>query len=132
MGKPNRLSVRIYTGFSDFSVEQAVLAVSQSADSFLTRRIRWAAVWNLNRSRFQKALHAIIAWLTVDVRVIIGCGIEWPKRYADTLGAGSQIIIEQFLPGGSMHACREGDHAVQIKNHRVWAVAHTNLLNGVT
>jgi len=51
--------------------------------------------------------------LTVDVR-LTGCHIEWPKRYIQTHSQARtrKIIVEQFLPSGSMHACRERDHVV--------------------
>src|SRR6185437_7046330 len=125
MYKSDRFAINIYSVFLHSLVKEIVFPISQSANSLSSCRIRWAAIGRRNSARCQETGDAVVARLAIHVIQVITLG-EFTKRLANAGGPVRQEVIKQLLPGSRMHPCSERDYAIQIENHSLWTVVHSN------
>src|SRR6266571_1422622 len=92
-----------------------VLAVSETVDRLGRRRVVRIAVGQLDSARGQERADAVVAWLAVDVPVVVGERVEGDELLAGLLGALSQVRVEHLLPGGRVHLGGLGEDAVEIE-----------------
>src|SRR5690606_31485898 len=100
-------------------IEQLVLPVPKPADRLQIRRVLEAAEVERNVSRLEKAAHAFMARLPVDVAEIVLVPIERLERGARSRGAVPEVAIEQRLPGRCMEPGGLGDDTVEVEDRAI-------------
>src|SRR5204863_159935 len=70
-------------------VDQVVFPVAETANGFGIRRIRRCSFRQDDATRFKKIDYALIPWLSVDVKLIVGGDIEGTERLS--------VLLRPFL-----------------------------------
>ena len=97
-------------------LEHDVLAVAETSDRLVGRRVGRLALGQLDAARLEEAPDAVVARLAVDVREVVGVDVR--------LGDASTLkeLAEHLGPGAHVHLGRRRDHTVEVEQGSVVVV----------
>jgi hypothetical protein len=101
--------------------EVAVLGVAEPADRLPVRRVVGVAPGQLDAPGGEEAGDAVVAGPAVDRAQVVGLG-EGSEGLAVAGRPQPEVLVEQPLPGGAVHAGGIGEHAVGVEHDGLEAV----------